>query len=168
MVFPVFFIFALAIAALLIATVAVYLQIYKNHINKALNAKAKPRTMAPPYKVAVALTVMILLIGVFASFLAGYKVAYDRFENSDITFDVRSFYAKVNKIGENTITVNGISLNDEEYRGEFSYDVHEGVSIVRKDVPIDLTDVEVGDLVCVTLLTAGGDVTDIIKIQVLG
>lgn len=165
--FPVFFIFALLFVALLIVTLVVYLQVYKRHINRVLNAETKSSTMAPPYKVALVLTITVLIIGVLASYLVGYKVAYDRFENTNITFDVHSFYAEAKEIRENTIVVDGISLNDEKYRGEFKYEIYEGVSIVWMDEPISLLDIEPGDLVCVTLVTGGGDITDIFKIQLL-
>lgn len=165
--FPIFFIFAFFFAALLIATLVVYVQVYKIHINKALKAETKSSIMAPPYKVALVLTIAVLTIGVFVSFLAGYKVANDRFVTASITFDVHSFYAKVKEIDKNTITVDGIAINEEKYRGELKYEVYEGVGILWKDNPIGLLDIEPGDLVCVTLVTGGGDVTELFKIQLL-
>ena len=167
MVFPVFIVFALFFVVLLIITLVVYLQVYKSHINKALNAESKPAAMTPPYKVAIVLTIIALVISVLFSYLAGYKAAYDRFENANITFDVHSFYAEVKEIDKNTIIVDGISLNDRTYQGEFKYKIYEGVNIVWKDKSISLLDIKPGDLVCITLVTGGGDITDIFKIQLL-
>lgn len=165
--FPIFFIFAFFFAALLIGTIIVYLQVYKSHINRALHHEKKPSTMAPPYKVALVLTIAVLTVGVFVSFLAGFKVANDRFMTASMTFDVHSFYAEVKEVDKNTITVDGIALNEEKYRGEFQYEVYDSVGILWKDEPIGLSELEPGDLVCVTLVTGGGDVTELFKIQLL-
>lgn len=167
MEFPVFFIFVLFFVALLIVTIVVYLQIYKSNINKALNAETKPSAMAPPYKVALVLTIIVVAIVFAVGMLFSYAKGYSAAKDDSPGIDIHSFYAEVKEIDENTITVEGISLNDEEYRGEFKYWVHESVIIVWKNEPINLSDIEQGDLVCVTLVTGGGDITDIFKIQLL-
>ena len=165
--FPVFFVFAFFFVALLIATLVIYLQIYKSHINKALHSEEKPAVIAPPYKVAIVLTIIVLMIGIFSSYLVGYKVANDRFMTASMTFDVHSFYAKVKEIDQNTITVDGISINDEKDQGEFKYEVYEGVGILWKEEPICLLDIAPGDFVCITLVTGGGGITELFKIQLL-
>ncbi len=165
--FPIFIIAGLFFVVLLIIALVVYFQIYKSHINKALNAKTKFSAMTPPYKVVVTLTMIALMIGIFISYLAGYKVANDRFVTASMTFDVHSFYAQVKEIDENTITVDGISLNDAKYRGEFKYELYEDVGILWNDEPISLSDIKSGDFVCITLVTGGGNITDIFKIQLL-
>ena len=79
----------------------------------------------------------------------------------------KTFYAKVKDVVENSIVVEGISLNDENYRGEFHYDVWEEVIIFRQDAVIPLSDLSVGDLVSITLLTDRTGITNIFKIQLL-
>lgn len=75
--FPTFFIIVIAVAALLIATVAVYLQVYNRNINKALEANASTHVpMSPLYKVAIVLTIAVLIVGILISYFAGYGEIY--------------------------------------------------------------------------------------------
>ncbi|HMM06907.1 MAG TPA: hypothetical protein PKD52_09595 [Clostridiales bacterium] len=82
-------------------------------------------------------------------------------------FDIQTFYAEVKDVGDNTILVEGISLNDESYRGEFRYDVWEATKLEWRNSPISLSDLDEGDLVSITLITDRGGITDIFKIQLL-
>ena len=116
------------------------------------------------------LTVTVLIVGIVASFFLGYKIAYDRFESSAeqiSPFNIQTYYAEVKEVGENTITVEGISLNEENYRGTFQYDIWGETSIIWKNESITLTDLESGDMVAVTIIMAGGDIADVFKIQLL-
>lgn len=167
MVFPIFILAGLLFVILLAIALVVYFQVYKSRINKALNAQTKPAAMAPPYKVVAALTTAALVIGIFVSYLAGYKAANDRYVTASMTFDVHSFYAEVTQVDDGSITVDGLDLNDKAYRGEFTYEVYDGVGVTWRDAPIRITDIEPGDMVCVTLVTGGGDVTGLFKIQLL-
>ncbi len=151
----------LFVAALLFITLAVYLHIYKKKINWVLSTGESGAKMPAPYKVAIVLTVALLLVGIVSSYFIGYKVAYDHFEDSAWQLspsDIQTFYAEVKEIETNSITVEGIALNEEQYRGVFQYDVWND--------EINLSDLEQGDMIAITLLTAA-DTTNIFKIQLL-
>lgn len=169
--FPLFLLIVLAVAALLIATVVVYFQVYKRNINKALETNASTHVpMTPPHKVAIVLTIAVLIVGILISYFAGYKAAYNNYEESlsqTSTFDIQTFYAEVKEVGDNTILVEGISLNDESYRGEFRYDVWKETKLEWRNTPISLSDLDEGDLVSITLVTDRGGITDIFKVQLL-
>lgn len=171
--FPAYFIIIALVVAFPTIIIAVYLQIYKRNINKALNKGEKHSPMAPPHKVAIILTIAVLFVGISVSFLSGYKIAYNYFEKDVEHFsatDLDTFYAEVKEVGDNTITVEGISLNEEKYRGELQYEVWGEVSIVWNNEIISLTDLEKGDLVSIILITGEGHIdgiTDIFKIQLL-
>ncbi len=170
---PAFFIIILFVAAFPAVIIAIYLQIYKHYINKALKTGKIHSTMAPPYKVVIILTIGVLFIGIIASLFAGYKVGYNRFEESIDHFsasDLETYYAEVKAVGENTITVEGLALNEEKFRGEFSYEIWGEVSIVWKNELIALSDLKEGNLISVILITGEGRVagiTDIYKITLL-
>jgi hypothetical protein len=169
---PTFFIALFAVLILFAATVAVYLQVYKRHINKALEATEGKRTiMVPPYKAAIVLTIIVLLIGILVSYFAGYYYAYKQYEEDIWVMsdsDIQAFYAEVKKVDEHSLSVKGISLNDENYQGEFQFnDLWEGLSIYRKDTLIKLSDLSEGDLVSIILLTDRMGHTNIFKIQLL-
>ncbi|MGD6876458.1 hypothetical protein [Bacillus infantis] len=171
MVFPIYFFALIAIVMILIATVIVYFQVYKRHINKALGATEGKRTsMVPPYRVAIVMTIIVLLIGIFLSYLAGYVNAYKDYEEDAWVMPhsaIQTFYAEVKEVGDKALLVDGISLNDEKYRGEFQYDIWEEVSIYQQDKLIELSNLSEGDLVSVTLLTDRTGITNIFKIQLL-
>ncbi|MED3575457.1 hypothetical protein [Cytobacillus praedii] len=172
MVFPIYFLALFAILIILVATVIIYFQVYKRHINKALGAtKGKRTSMVPPYTVAaIVMTIIVLLIGILISYFAGYVKAYKDYEEDAWVMshsDIQTFYAEVKEVGENSILVEGISLNDENYRGEFQYDIWEEVSIYRQDAVIRLSDLSEGDLISITLLTDRTGITNIFKIQLL-
>ncbi|MCK9268802.1 MAG: hypothetical protein M0P14_08825 [Alkaliphilus sp.] len=169
---PTFFLALFAALILLAATVTVYFQVYKRRINKALKVTEGKRTsMVPPYKAAIVMTIIVLLIGILISYFAGYYYAYKQYEE-DVwvmsSSDIQVFYAEVKKVDERSLLVEGISLNDENYRGEFQYDdLWEGLSVYSKDTAIKLSDLSEGDLVSITLLTDRTGHTNIFKIQLL-
>ena len=71
------------------------------------------------------------------------------------------------EVSGNALIVEGISLNDENYRGEFKYDVVKGTKLEWHITPISLSDLDEGDLISITLVTDRGGVTDVFKIQLL-
>ncbi|MFC4402520.1 hypothetical protein [Gracilibacillus xinjiangensis] len=169
--FPIYIYALFAILLILVAAVIVYFQVYKRHINKALEATGGKRTsMVPPHRVAIVMTIIVLLIGILISYYAGYINAYKDYEEDAWVMqhsDIQTYYAEVKEIGERSIVVGGISLNDENYQGEFQYDVWGEVTIYRQDTVIQLSDLSEGDLVSITLLTDRAGITSIFKIQLL-
>ena len=99
---PAFFIALFAVLILLAATVAVYFQVYKRHINRALEATEGKRTiMVSPYKAAIVLTIIVLFIGIVISYFAGYYYAYKQYEEDIWVMsdsDIQAFYAEVKKL----------------------------------------------------------------------
>ncbi|TDQ36999.1 hypothetical protein [Aureibacillus halotolerans] len=171
MSFPNYFLVLIAIVFIFVATIIVYFQVFKRHINKALSDTESKRTsMAPPNKVVIVMTIIVLLIGLFISYNAGYVNAYKEYDEDAWVMsasDIQTFYAEVIEVGENSLLVEGIPLNDETYQGEFQYDVWEEVRIYRQDAAIRLSDLSEGDLVSITLLTDKTGFTDIFKIEQL-
>ncbi|WP_077618253.1 hypothetical protein [Bacillus sinesaloumensis] len=171
MVFPIYFLALIFILVILVATVIVYFQVYKRHINRALEATdGKRNSMVPPYRVAIVMTIIVLLIGILISYFVGYANAYKNYEEDAWEMshsDIQTFYAEVKEVGDHSLVVEGISLNDENYRGEFQYDVWGEVSIYQQDTLIQLSDLSEGNVVSITLVTDRTGITNIFKIQLL-
>jgi len=169
--FPIFLFIVLAVTVLLIVTLAVYVRLYKRNMNKALDKNAGTHApITPLNKVAIVLTIVILIVCILISYITGYKVAYDTYEENlsqTSTFDIQTYFAEVKEVGGNTLLVEGISLNDENYRGEFKYDVLEETKLEWHNTPISLSDIDEGDLVSITLVVDQTGVADIFKIQLL-
>ena len=168
--FPAFLIIVAFVVALPAVITMIYLQVYKNYVNRVFNSNKAHSTMVPPYKIVIILTVVVLFFGVLLSLFVGYKIGnyeYEKNLEEWSAFDLQTFYAEVLEVGEHTITFNGISLNEERYRGEFQYEVWGETSIAHGDQPIALADLGPGDLISVILTTDKNAATDLFKIQLI-
>ena len=168
--FPAFLIIVVFVVALPAAITVIYLQVYKNYVNRVFNSNKAHSTMVPPYKIVIILTVVVLFFGVLLSLFVGYKIGnyeYEKNLEEWSAFDLQTFYAEVSEIGEHTITFNGISLNEERYRGEFQYEVWGETSIAHGDQPIALSDLRPGDLISVILTTDKNAAIELFKIQLV-
>lgn len=72
--------------------------------------------MTPPYIVAIVMTAIVLIIGIFVSYYVGYFNAYKNHE-ADLwemsASDIQTYYANVKEVGEHYLLVEGIDINDE-------------------------------------------------------
>lgn len=165
--FPAYFLLIIGMVIFLIAVCVVYYRIYKRKINMALDGtmeQSKP--MPAPFNVAVVLTIIFLLFAILMSYIIGFGMGYRSLDDEG-QIDVHAFYAEVKEVREETITVKGIQLNDEAYRGEFTFQLYEGLIIEWHDQLISFSDLEEGDSVSIILITDVLGVEDIFKIQLL-
>lgn len=175
--FPAFFLMVLALVIFLIVIVAVYFQIYKRSINKALVEKdAPPAPMASPYKVAIILTVVLLFVAGMISYFIGYKAAYDDFEygSEQSRLVHETFYAEVKEVDGQHVLVQGLEINDRDYRGEYILEIYAETELTWHDTEISISDLEVGHIVSVEIYSVDGVIdtstdilVDIAKIQIL-
>lgn len=98
--------------------------------------------------VIVILCYSVAIAGMF--YFIGYKVAYDRIENSAPILIPQTFYAAISDIQDNTLTVKGMEINDINFRGEFRFSVTEKTKIIWRYTDILIEDLEVGDHISVT------------------
>lgn len=173
--FPAYLLLFLGMAILLIGVCFVYYQIYKRRINRALSEITdQQKPMPSPFNVAISLTIIFLLFAILMSFVIGFGMGYRSLDqDTEGQIDVNSFYAEIMAIekdtntGADTIAVKGIELNEESYRNEFTFVLYEGLMIEWHDQQLSVSDLDVGDLVSVTLLTDLLGVEDVFKIQLL-
>lgn len=172
MPFPNYIVASSILLLIFIISIVIYFQIYKRHINKALKSNNEKRsTLAPPYKITIIMSGFILLMGILISYFAGYTNAYKDYEKTLWEFkptDVETFYAQITEIDNDSIVVEGIELNKEEFQGTLNYDFfEEQITIYQNDDVIGLPELSNGDLVSITLLTDRSGSTDIFKIELL-
>lgn len=171
--FPVFTFVVLLVIITPFLVIAIYSQFYKKHLNKVLTDKEYHRKMASPQKVAIVSTYVLLFLSIFVSFLGGYRLAKNYYEQSIEHFsstDIETYYAEVITVNDNILIVDGISINEEKYQGEFKYEITGEVSVVKDDKLISVSQLEEGDLVSVVLVTGEGHIdgiTDVFKITVI-
>lgn len=164
--FPLFLILTVVLSVVLIIACGLYLKFYKRKINMALNGMTV-KAMPAPLHIAVIFLIVFLICMVFISFVCGFGVAYRSFENEEGQIDVTAFYAEIVSIDESHITVEGISLNEKDYRGEFTFELHESIIIEWHGQQIAPTDLCEGDMVAIILIQDIVGVEDIFKIQLL-
>ena len=163
-VFPIFTFVVLLVIITPFLVIATYSQFYKKHLNKVLTDKEYHRKMASPQKVAIVSTYVILFISIFVSFIGGYRLAKNYYEQSIDHFsstDIETYYAEVITVNDNILIVDGISINEEKYQGEFKYEITEEVIVVKDDKLISVSQLEEGDLVSVVLVTGEGHIEGI-------
>ena len=164
--FPLFLILTVVLSVVLIIACGLYLKFYKRKINMALNGMTV-KAMPSPLHIAVIFLIVFLICMVFISFVCGFGLAYRSFENEEGQIDVTAFYAEIVNIDESHITVEGIPLNEKNYRGEFTFELHESIIIEWHGQQIAPTDLCEGDMVAIILIQDIVGVEDIFKIQLL-
>lgn len=144
----------------------------KCHIIHGASKKEGDMTMKKGVKIL--LSVLVILAVAVISFFVGYKVAYDRSENSLNQNETlpQTFYAEIKEINDSNILVEGLSVNDYNYRGEFSFQVQDETKLEWRGTQLSVSELEVGDLVAITFMggiteTYPAGIDDVVRIQLL-
>lgn len=89
------------------------------------------------------------LLCIVAALCIGY-VAGSRHERADTPAEERTFYASVEIIGENTLTVQGLDVNDINKRGKFHLTLGDATVMEWNYTPIGLSDLKPGSRISIT------------------
>ena len=98
--------------------------------------------------VIVILCYSVAIAGIFC--FIGYKIAYDRIENSAPALISQTFYATISEIQNDIFTVTGMEVNDINFRGAFCFSLHKETKLVWRYTDISVEDLNVGDHIAVT------------------
>ena len=124
----------------------------------------------------IILVILIVVISLVLGYFTGYKRAYDKIESAsqNISYNnnQQTFYAEIEEIKDNFILVKGLSVNDINFRGEFTISVVEETELEWRNTKINVTDLEVGDNISITftgeiLDSYPAQIKDVVKIQLL-
>lgn len=124
----------------------------------------------------IILIILLIVIALVIGYFVGYKRAYDKIENAsqNISYNnsQQTFYAEIKEINNNNIWVQGLSVNDINYRGEFTISVIGETEIEWRNAKINLTDLNEGDNISITftgeiLESYPAQIKDVVKIQLL-
>ena len=125
----------------------------------------------------VILVIMLVIIALVIGYFVGYKRAYDKIEsasqNVNYNNEQQTFYAEIKEINNNNVfLVEGLSVNDINYRGDFTFSVVEETKLEWRGTEISISDLKVGDNISITfdgeiLDTYPAQIKEVIKIQLL-
>ena len=119
---------------------------------------------------------MIVVISLVLGYFIGYKRAYDKIESAsqNISYNnnQQTFYAEIEERKDNFILVKGLSVNDINFRGEFTISVVGETELEWRNTKINVTDLNVGDNISITftgeiLDSYPAQIKDVVKIQLL-
>lgn len=157
----------LAAVVILLALCALYFYLYKRRINAALHTPDRPRPLPAPFHVAAILTVVLLVLSIVLSFLAGFGVAYRAMDDPKGEIDVTAFYAQVAEVDGETLVVEGLPVNRPEFRGTQTLRLYPELPVLQHGQIVDAAQLQSGDFVCIILLTDVTGIEEIFKIEVL-
>ena len=124
----------------------------------------------------IILVILIVVISLVLGYFIGYKRTYDKIESAsqNISYnnDQQTFYAEIEEIKDNFILVKGLSVNDINFRGEFTISVVGETELEWRNTKINVTDLNVGDNISITftgeiLDSYPAQIKDVVKIQLL-
>ena len=124
----------------------------------------------------IILVILIVVISLVLRYFIGYKRAYDKIESAsqNISYNnnQQTFYAEIEEIKDNFILVKGLSVNDINFRGEFTISVVGETELEWRNTKINVTDLNVGDNISITftgeiLDSYPAQIKDVVKIQLL-
>ena len=121
----------------------------------------------------IAVVGLLLIAIAIASYIIGYKTAYDRIEENPSTANIpQTFYAEITDISDDLFTVDGLDINDINYRGAFTFSVYEETNLVWRGTEMQLEEFDVGDIISVSFVgyiqeSYPGHILDVVQVQLL-
>ena len=117
---------------------------------------------------------VIVLVSVAVGFyFVGYKTAYDRIEESPGSSCIpQTFYATITEINGNNFTVEGLDINDINYRGAFTFSVIAETELVWRGTEMQVEEFDIGDIISVSFTglvqeSYPGHILDVVRVQLL-
>ena len=117
---------------------------------------------------------VIVLVSVAVGFyFVGYKTAYDRIEESLGSSSIpQTFYATITEINGNNFTVEGLDINDINYRGAFTFSVIAETELVWRGTEMQVEEFDIGDIISVSFTglvqeSYPGHILDVVRVQLL-
>ena len=117
---------------------------------------------------------VIVLVSVAVGFyFVGYKTAYDRIEESPGSSSIpKTFYATITEINGNNFTVEGLDINDINYRGAFTFSVIAETELVWRGTEMQVEEFDIGDIISVSFTglvqeSYPGHILDVVRVQLL-
>ncbi|HIW15814.1 MAG TPA: DUF3221 domain-containing protein [Firmicutes bacterium] len=93
---------------------------------------------------------ILMMLAIVGSYFLGYKTAYDRLEAGAGEALPQTFYATITEREGDHFAVEGLSVNDINFRGEFTFTITPDTSLIWRGETLPAEELQVGDRVAVT------------------
>ncbi len=116
--------------------------------------------------------IVVLILAGIGGYVTGYRTAYNRLEKAQPNVQTETFYATITDIRDNNFSVEGMSVNDINYRGTFDFEVSDETKLVWRGTEMTISEFHIGDSVSITYSgeiqeTSPARILDVVKIQLL-
>lgn len=120
------------------------------------------------------LAIVILAAVAVGSYFLGYKTAYDRMEDGSArqTILPQTFYGEITEISGDLLSIDGLDVNDINYRDAFTFSVTAETELVWRGTQMQLDEFDVGDTVAVSFAgevqeSYPAHILDVVRLQLL-
>lgn len=120
------------------------------------------------------LSILLLAAGAAGGYFAGYQTAYDRMEagGAGSAAPPQTFYAEITAVSGNQFSVEGLPVNDINFRGTFTFSVVAETELVWRGTAMEPEEFEAGDTVAVSfsgevLESYPAQLQDVVRVQLL-
>lgn len=121
----------------------------------------------------IIIVAIILAIVAVSFYLIGYKTAYDRLEGNSGYKDIpQTFYAHITDIDGEVFSVEGLEINDINYRGEFTFSITGETRLVWRNTEMQIEEFDIGDIISITFTglvqeSSPANILDVVQVMLL-
>ena len=121
---------------------------------------------------SIAVVCGLLIVVAIGFYFIGYKAAYDRFEGMERSSLEQTFYAAITNIDGSNFEVQGLAVNDINYRGAFTFTVSAETKMEWRGTELSVADFNTGDTISIMYSgeiqeTYPAYIVDVVMIQLL-
>lgn len=122
--------------------------------------------------VKVVIGILVLAAVAAGSYFIGYKAGYGSIDHQTIQSDTQTFYAQIKEVHDTNILVEGLAINDINYRGQFYLNISNETIFEWRNTKISIDNLDAGDHISITFTgevqeTAPAQINHVVKIQLL-
>lgn len=124
-------------------------------------------------KMSIAAVVILLILVAAGGYFVGYRAGSKQSEeNKRPQGNSYTFYATITEIYEDSFLVDGMDVNDINFRNEITFSKSDEISYIWRGTEIKASDLEVGDNISITfegdiLETYPSQLLDVTKVYLL-
>lgn len=93
--------------------------------------------------------VIVLIPAEVGDYVTGYRTAYNRLEEAQPNVQTETLYATIMDIRDNSFSMEGMCVNDINYRGASGSEVSDEIKLVWRGTEMTISEFHIGDSVSI-------------------